>query len=86
MASALAALIAAFRGLEDGLEVAGDAVGELGVEVGKLSPILEVKVAGVPAATAAGAVAAGGNMDAGFCALWQEVVPKTTVPQSAMKA
>jgi hypothetical protein len=31
-------------------------------------------------------VAVGGNMDAGFCVVWQEVVPKARVAQSAMSA
>jgi hypothetical protein len=83
---ALAALVTAFRGLEAGLEVAGAASGELALDVGKLSLVLEVSVAGVPAMSGGAVVAVGGNMEAGFCVVWQEVVPRATIAQSAMSA
>jgi hypothetical protein len=82
----LAALVGAFRGFEAGLEVAGDASAELGSDVGKLSLVLEVTVVGAPAMSGGAVVAAGGNRDAGFCVVWQEVVPRATVAQSAMSA
>jgi hypothetical protein len=78
----LAALVGAFRGFEAGW----DASAELGSDVGKLSLVLEVTVAGAPAMSGGAVVAAGGNRDAGFCAVWQEVVPRATVAQSAMSA
>jgi hypothetical protein len=84
--SAFAALVLSLRGLGAGLETVGDAADEFGLAVGKLSLTLDVSVAGVPAASAGGAFAVGGNRDAGFWAVWQEVVPRTTVTQSALRA
>ena len=73
-------------GLEVVLEAAADAVGEGGLGTAELSSVVAVRAGGVLVVSAGGVVVADGKRDAGFCALWQELLPRTRATESAIKA
>ena len=68
------------------LAAAGDAAGDVELGVGEPSPVVVVRAGGVLAAGGGAVIVAAGKRDIGFCALWQEVFPRTTAPANAMGA